>query len=658
MMKLYSRLAALGALAALAFFKNSSAADKLQDAEHAFSEMKVYSAEGRPWRNAEEDWDAAKQRVATNPSWQNWLTKEKAAVDAWIAKRSDRVSWICGWHHDFVSPKDAAYLTWTPEIPGEEVSFFHSPSDPHVEITPKLMAAWVYEFRIQHAEMMLRSARLYHLTGEKKYAEWSASQLDFYAEHYMEWTPQRKDQGARLYWQSLDVATSGFLYINTVRLIEDAISLTRKQFWWDHFFKPEADILNDGFHQIHNIATWHRTSVAAFALVYHNEALWHQVIDGQYGLREQIARGITDDFLWYEQSFHYNEYVVEALNDLYEIAGLYKRSSELASELVKSENLMLSPIYLRFPNGTVPNPADGTGIETAPHDTFLASTYRVFPTTLGLETAQKQYNWNTLIDPPQHSPRPYTLPEVKSLNMQASNMAMIRKGPWQIYLHYGQLTASHSQAEALNYSVFYGNDDITHDPGTTGYGSPYYKEYYTQGLNHNIPLIDGKGEIPPKKGQLLRFSAEHGNMTALQPNYRPDAIAGRTLAIQGNNLVDIAQIKSRDGSIHALGLAFHIEGKAALPETFKATDTLKDNRPISFKYWKNVTTADCTDEISFNTTFGQTQIKLTFQVKGPFKIWHATTPDVPPKKREGFYIEIQGKEAKFITILSPLKPQT
>ena len=44
MMKLYSRLAALGALAALAFLKNSSAADKLQDAEHAFSEMKVYSA--------------------------------------------------------------------------------------------------------------------------------------------------------------------------------------------------------------------------------------------------------------------------------------------------------------------------------------------------------------------------------------------------------------------------------------------------------------------------------------------------------------------------------------------------------------------------------------------------------------------------------------
>ena len=655
-MKSLSCLILASVLASLTFFTPSLVATSLKEAEQAFSEMKVYSNEGRPWRVAQEDWNAAKLTVKTDPKWKSWLSNEKNAVDAWISKRSDRVSWICGWHHDFVSPKDAAYLTWTPEIPGEEVSYFHSPSDPHVEITPKLMAAWVYEFRIQHAEMMLRSARLYHLTGEKKYAEWSAKQLDFYAEHYLDWIPQRKDQGARLYWQSLDVATSGFLYINTVRLIEDEVNPVRKQFWWDHFFKPEADVLNEGFHQIHNIATWHRTCVAAFALVYHNEALWHTVIEGKFGLREQIARGITDDFLWYEQSFHYNEYVVEALNDLFEIAGLYNRSSELALEMVKGENLMLSPIYLRFPNGTVPNPADGTGIETAPHDTFLSSTYRVFPTTLGLETALKQYSWNTLIDPPHRSPRPYTLPEVKSVSLESSNMALIRKGPWQVFLHYGQLTASHSQAEALNYSVFYGKEDITHDPGTTGYGSPYYKEYYTQGLNHNIPLIDGKGEVPPKKGRLLKFSPDTGSMTALQPNYRPDAIAERTLFIQGNDLIDIAQIKSSDGSSHALGLAFHIEGKADITSQFKPTDTLKDNRPISFKYWKNVTRAECVDEVKILALFGETQMKLTFKVKGPFTIWHSTTPDVPPKLREGFYIETQGKEAKFITILTPVVP--
>ena len=633
---------------------HTQAAASLSEAEKSFAEMKVYSADGKPWRDAQEDWDGAKKRIATDDHWKRWLEHEQAAVDKWISKQSDRVSWVCGWHHEFVSPKDAAYLTWTTEIPGEDVSFFHSPSDPHVEITPKLMAAWVYDFRYTHAQMMYRSARLYKLTGNKRYAEWSAAQLDFYSKHYYEWQTHKKESGARLYWQTLDEATSGFQYINTVRLIEETVDPARKQYWWDHFFKPEADLLNSEFLKIHNIANWHRCCVAAFALVYHDDKLWHKAIDGQFGLREQIAKGITDDYLWYEQSFHYNEYVVEALRNLFEIAGLYHRTDEIALEIAKGENLMLSPIYLRFPNNTVPNPADGTGVETAPHHSFLASTYRVFPTTLGLDTAKEEYNWNTLIDPPQESSKPSIIPAVTSRNMAASNMAMIRKGPWQIFLHYGQLTQSHSQAEALNYSVFYGNDDITHDPGTTGYGSLYHKEYFTLGLNHNVPLIDGNGEVPPQKGHLLKYSAEEGTMIAMQPKYRSNAIAGRTLAITGGSLVDVAQIKSRDGTPHALGLAFHIEGKADLPSQFTPVTNFTENKPVSFKYWKSVKATECKDEISIMTQCGETRMKVTFRVKGPFKIWHAVTPDTPPKLREGFYLETYSNEATFMTILTPV----
>ena len=51
-----------------------------------------------------------------------------------------------------------------------------------------------------------------------------------------------------------------------------------------------------------------------------------------------------------------------------------------------------------------------------------------------------------------------------------------------------------AQAEALNFSAFYGDTDITHDPGTVGYGSPLHKGYYTRGLNHNVPLLNGEFE--------------------------------------------------------------------------------------------------------------------------------------------------------------------
>lgn len=531
----------------------------------AFAELKVYSAAGVPWRAATEDWVEAKRRVDQDPSWDAWLRQERRSVDDWMEKNHDRVAWVCGWYHDFVSPKDASRLTWTSAIPGESAAFLTSPSDPHVEITPKLMAAWVYEFRSRHADMIQRAARLYRLTGNEKYAEWAAAQLDFYAEHYREWQPQRKDQGARLYWQTLDEATNGTKYIDTVRLLEGWITPARKQLWWEKFFKPEAEVLAHGFQSIHNIATWHRCAEAEFALVYHDAALWRDAIDGKFGLRNQIAKGITADYLWWEQSLHYNEYVVEALLTLFTQAGLAGRGGELAPEMVVAENLMLAPIYLRFPTGMLPNPADGTGIEFVPHRSFLASTYRVFPTTLGLTEAAHDRNWDTLLDPPSASPRPDTLPAVVSANLESSRMAVLRHGSWQVFLHYGQLTASHAQAEALNFSAFYGATDITHDPGTVGYGSPFHKDYYTKGLNHNVPLLNGEGETPPQAGKLLEFSAEKARVSASQPNYRAGATAGRTLAIEGERLTDTATIRSTTGAPNCSASRCTCRGRSACP---------------------------------------------------------------------------------------------
>jgi hypothetical protein len=624
------------------------------DPRRVFSELKVYSANGTPWRAPQEDWSGAKRRIASDPLWAAWLHAEQRSVDEWIAKRQDRVSWACGWYHDFVSPWDASRITWTPAVPSEEVNFLTTPSDPRVPITPKIMGGWVFEFRSRHADMMQRAARLYRLTGDTRYADWAAVQLDFYADHYLDWKPQRADQGARLFWQTLDEATNGIKYVDTVRLLEGFVSPARKQRWWDRFFQPEADVLNQGFQSIHNIANWHRCAVAEFALVYHREDLWRQAIDGKFGLRAQINRGVTADYIWYEQSFHYNEFVVEALLTLYTEAGLYGRADELAHEMVIGENLMLSPLYVRFPNGLLPNPADGTGIETSPHRAFLGDAYRVFPTTIGLTAIASKHDWDTLVDPPPTSPGPDTLPVVQSQNLEASKMAVIKRGPWQVFLHYGQLTASHSQAEALNYSATFGDVDITHDPGTVGYGSPFHKEYFTRGLNHNVPLIGGEGEVPPKPGRLLEFSADPARVSAAQPDYRPDAAAERALAIVGNRLVDVATIRVRNGTVQALGLSLHVQGKVRLPSSFQPTDQFAVSRPASFGYWHGVTVAHFRDRASFLVDFGGLTLRVTLAVPGEFTLWHGSTPDVPPKRREGFYLETRTAAATFTTTFEPV----
>src|SRR5882757_8686375 len=70
--------------------------------ERTFSELKVYSVSGTPWRVPVEDWAGARLRVAQDPQWADWLKKERKTVDDWMANRRDRVEWACGWFHDFV----------------------------------------------------------------------------------------------------------------------------------------------------------------------------------------------------------------------------------------------------------------------------------------------------------------------------------------------------------------------------------------------------------------------------------------------------------------------------------------------------------------------------------------------------------------------------
>ena len=635
--------------------------------EKAFPELKVYDAAGRPCRAAREDWDGARQRVSDHPAWAAWLAGERAEVDRWMARHHDRVAWVAGWSNDFVSPKDGSKLTWTEKIPGEEIDHFLSPSDPQVPITGKLQAAWVRIWRERHADMMLRAARLYRLTGDEKYATWAAGQLDFYASHYLEWKPQR--QGARLFWQSLTEGVNLITYAQTVRLLGDYADADRRQFWHDKFFVPEVKVLNDNFPKVLNITCWLRGAAAQVALVFDDDKMWREAVDGPFGVRQQVAEGITSDYIWYEQSLGYNSYVVNAFASLFETAGLYGRSEELALEMATVENLMLSTTYLRFPDGRLPTPSDTKGQLTAPDVDLFASLYRVFPTTIGLEAAAGRRDWNTLLDPPELPPdKKPQLPPVTTRNFESSRMAVLKGGPWQVFVHYGQPPIkSHLQAEVLNYSAYYGNTDITHDPGTVGYGSPLHRNYYIQGLCHNVPLVNGNGQEQPPKGrrpdpfsksragELIDFSVAPPRVTVAHPVYRRDAKAQRTLAIDGDKLIDVVTVESTTGKPQKIGLALHVQGEVQLPTSFAKDADFARNRPPAFGYWTDVRTDAFSDNASFDVVYGSVVIRITFDLPGEFRIWHGSTPDRPPNRREGFYLELMGKAVTITTTFAPVR---
>ncbi|AHF91988.1 heparinase [Opitutaceae bacterium TAV5] len=642
------------------------------DPSGAFADLKIRQPDGAFIRLPREDWAAARVRVADDPAWREWLSKRQAVTDAWIRKNRDRVEWRAGWSHDFVSPKDGSFLVWTEDIPGEQTHTLRSRSGHEVELTPKIFGGWVMKFREQHLYQITEAARLYRITGDTRYRDWAAGQLDFYAENLQRWpVVNPKGNYARLGCQSLEDAVWLARFVDAVRLLRDEVEPERLKAWCDNLLKPQAGLLDRSFQVIHNIAVWHRASQASVALLTGDEAMWSRVVDGPFGLRAQLRRGVTSDYLWYEQSMGYNDYIVAATYPLFLVAGLLGHGDRLKHEAAVVQNLMLAPLMIRFPHGTLPNPADTTRIPVAPSG-WLARGYRVFPTSVGLVRASGNRSWDTLVDPPAEvasgagtAPDAMTeaLPEVRSVSMESSRFALLRSGPWQVFLHYGQINRSHSQAEALNWSASFDGTDVTHDPGTVGYGSPMSNGYYRRGLNHNVPLVDGEGQVPWRRGELLLFDAGRAIVSAAQPDYRPDASARRTLRIEGNKLIDEVSIATRAAEGQTppamlLGLALHLQGTPLLDSRFQPDPAFAQGRPEPFGYWRDVRRALFEDEAVIDVRFSPVlTLRVRIATPGRFAIWQGKSPDYPPGQRSGFYVEKgeTGVEATFTTEIFPLR---
>lgn len=630
------------------------------DPDKAFAELKIMQPDGTPYRTAIEDWAGALERIANDPRWKSWIEARETAADQWLARTHDRVGWKAGWNHDFVSPTDGSFLVWTPEVPGEETKFFTSKTGEHVAITPKLFAAWVGTSRKKNAAMVAEVARLARLTGHADYADWAAEQLDFYTNHFDSW-PVATGMGmpARLGCQSLDDAIITADLIEGARLMFDQVKPARRQAWFDKLFKPEAELLDRSYQFIHNIATWQRATQASIALLYDDTALWDRAVNGPFGLRAQLEHGVTGDYFWHEQSMTYGNFIVAATQRLLTFASLIGKKDRLEREAAIVGNLLLAPLYIRFPDGKLPNPADSNS-RPAAFSTRLTETYRILPTTVGLARAGELRSWDTLLDPPPAPDRATEFPTVKSWDMESSRFALLKQGPWQVFLHYGQLARSHSQSEALNWSAFYGDTDVSHDPGTVGYGSPLHLGYYRRGINHNVPLIDGTGQVPWNPGELVSFDANAATVTAAQPFYQPHVSARRTLRIDGAVLVDEAQVEltgPRADQPARLGLSLHLQGETMLPDNFISVtpEDLARGRTQAFAHWSGIRSATFKDQASVDVSFpGGLMLTVTFETAGPFTLYIGQSLDRPPLRRAGFYLETEGKtKATFKTTLSP-----
>ncbi len=606
-------------------------------------------------RVATEKWADAKLLVTTDTGWKTWRAGRKDLVNRWFAKPRDRHDLVAGYPNDMVDLKTGAFVSWNMDFP--------EPPASSVPAEIKYRQAWAAVNRQYNIARTLDAARLYRLTGDVALAETAAKQLDFYAENYMGW-PERTAIGkARMFGQSLDEAMAVLEMLEAARTLGPFAGAARAAKWREGLFKPIAiNLQSYSYGTLNNIDLWCAVGVAAIGMHINDSTLLEAGTMGPRGITAVLRQGTTRDGIWYEGSFAYNNFVLAALARFFDIASLSGHPGFVQRFAPDVQRMLLAPILFRFDDGTLPMPSD-TRFPVAPVDRGThAALYRHVPTTFGVQQAAATKSWATLLDAPPVGIAATALPPAQTVHAEDARMMLLRHRDWQLFIHYGQRTASHAQEEALTYELVQATTSITRDAGTTtSYGSPQHLEYFSKGVGNNVPLIDGMGQEQWSPGDVLSMrSAAPASADLLQPAYRKGVSVRRMFQLDSAGMTETTRISVQppDTTPRRLGVMFNTscsvnvqDPRAGLPAPGMA--------PIGspgFTHWANVTRQQAQATWATQLICGGKPYELAITGPAAHTLFRATVPATPlPATRTAIYVEAIASDVTFTTRIRSLR---
>lgn len=604
-------------------------------------------------RSATESWTGARNTIASSSGWSTWLGQKRTAVNQWYAKTRDRLDLQAGMPNDYVDPQTGAALQWTVDSP-----------EPANGTTAKEIAfkgAWVAIMRQVNIDFALDAARIYQVTGDTKMAETAASQLDFYADSYNKWPLRTNIGNSRMFGQTLEEATSVLSLLETAHALAPYVTSARKAKWRDSLFFPIAVNLQAySWGSLNNMNLWCAVATAAIGME-HGNATWTDAgLTGPRSVAAVMSQGVTKDGIWYEGSFAYNNYVVLALARLFDLAALAGRADVINKYAPDVQRMLVAPVLYRFDDGSLPSPNDSRSAIAPVDKATHGAMYRHVPTTYGMLYAYGIRSWASLSDPPIAPTSDPKLPAVQTIYSPDTGFASLRAGNWQVFIHYGQKTQAHAQAEALTYELADGSNNITRDAGTSNsYGSPQHQEYFSQGLGNNVPLVDGQGPDGYTMGEVKAFDPLAGTLDVLQASYRSDASARRTFQLTTTGFSEASRITLTKAGATArrLGVVFNTLCSVQVtdPRAGVAASAAAPTGAPGFKYWTGITRQTAQATWTAKLTCGGKPYEMT--VVGPpgHTVYRAAAPSTPlPSTRSTLYLEVSGTDATFSTTIRAL----
>ncbi len=412
----------------------------------------------------------------------------------------------------------------------------------------------------------------YQLTQDEKYLPAAKKILLGYADIYLTFPLEDKlgklntGLAARVYATNLAESTWLVNICWAYDLIAETLTHEERQHICNNMLNPGGREVIRRDLKIHNIRCWMNAAAGLAALCCNDHELAYNAIEGELGLKNQIAQGILDDGFWYESSWGYHFYTMQALWPLTE--AVRHIGIDVYNDRYKS--FYDAPLNFAFPGLHLPALNDsGSSRKITNAEAYeLAYTRWHDPRYAGLIENRDRSSYFALCfgQSITNSQPPET---TESIDFSTSGIAILRDGthqnPTVVSLDYGPHGGGHGHPDKLGIILFGAGHELAPDPGSIQYGVPLHLEWFKTTLSHNTVLVDQQPQAPCT-GELLSFDIR--NNIRIASASANDAYPGvqfkRTIALLNNGIVlDLVDLHSEKE--HAYDWVFHCKGAFSSP---------------------------------------------------------------------------------------------
>ncbi len=462
---------------------------------------------------------------------------------------------------------------------------------PHIHTCPKChkdYSGWPYDGawrKIMHSVIvsnMERAAVLAHIPqADNKYKNYIHDTILFYANNYDKYPEHGKYAGiGKVYPQALSEAIFVIAIERILRMSADLNIFNESEYdaIGKLFFTPALHLIKPQINQINNIHAWMQASIAACANFLDDRDILKDTIYGRYGWLNQLEKGTFKEGIWYEISPTYHYYTLNALLSLAWIA--------LENDIDLFENPTLKKmasnyVPLVYPNGKFPSYNDGWFESNIFDSCTVYEELSRFDHSFGSllswiyknasprpysylhslfnnatkETGYARASIPALIYGPVSLPEPEE-PVRKSFIYEDTGIAVLQNDKIRVSLKFTGNGGGHDHNDKNSIEVYANDELLSYDPGTSGYGISFTREWSRTSISHNMVCINNLLQ-KNSRATVLDYNDQSVCVQA-QDAYRGVSLK-RKISLKDDGFIDIYAVNCRVNS--QIDWIFHCRGR-------------------------------------------------------------------------------------------------